>query len=137
MFVYMTIETFPSVIKCEESSDGHEVVRDVHQFGTECTVSGHGRGSVSRDDPHAHRLADDPNFLASLSDLDDGLGGPSQSGARPLATPALPVVVSEPGRRPLLDLFPAAPVTRLTAPASEIPGIPGIPRIPGIPPMGQ
>jgi general secretion pathway protein A len=94
-------------------------------------------------DPHMRPLADDPNFLASLSDLDDGLGGPGQAfsserpaqvsarqvpqpPARPLARGAslghgLPALVSEPGRRPLLDLFPTTPETRLAAPAPPMP----------------
>ena len=100
-------------------------------------------------DPHARPLADDPNFLASLSDLDDGLGAlsdlspakavrllPSQSPQPPPivqpprvevaqnpppARPVSPQVVSAPGRRPLLDLFPSASETRPAAVAPRIP----------------
>jgi len=126
----------------------------VHWIGTGCSISNHGRGSVGVNDPHARPLADDPNFLASLSDLDEGLGGPdelpsakrarpakpaaqavqarppaqAQQSQRPLAapavTPALPQIVSAPGRRPLLDLFPAAPDAKPSPP-------------PGIPPLRQ
>ena len=121
----------------------------MHWIGTGCSISNHGRGSVGIEDPLARSLADDPNFLASLSDIDDGLAGPSElsptnaarlakSAAqfRPPAQapsqrapaqrlPALPPLVSAPGRRPLLDLFPTAPLANP----------PAAPR--GIPPLQQ
>jgi len=87
------------------------------------------------DDPPLKRaLADDPNFLARLGDLDSGLNadfeendphlsaqpppshGRAPQGSRP--TPATPFSGAEPmpnlqsGRRPLLDLFPTSPSLR-------------------------
>jgi len=74
-------------------------------------------------------MADEAGFLASLSELDDGLGpessplkkkhGPdtkSVDAAMP-ARVVLPPVVAAPGGRPLLDLFPAPGDSRDARPA--------------------
>ena len=114
---------------------------DVGCFGTACPVSVHsirillagghesGYKCVQVTDPHAKRwLADDPNFLASLGDLDRGLadGEPpfnepveDLAVAPPLFTP--PPVAAHTTRRPLLDLFPASALVP-EHPADRAPG---------------
>ena len=103
---------------------------------------------VDRDDRHSRPLADDPSFLASLSELDEGLSGEdaaprvsfeppspppapspfpppfpppfaSPESASLASPPLLPAVVTAPGRRPLLELFPPAP--QQWAPAVAVP----------------
>jgi type II secretory pathway predicted ATPase ExeA len=85
-------------------------------------------------DPRSRHLVDDPGFLASLSELDDGLGpessprknkrAPTTKTAAPAASPAtvaLPPVVTAPGGRPLLDLFSVPGAPRAVAPPIDAP----------------
>lgn len=113
------------------------------------------------DDPQNKRpLADDPNFLASLSDLDRGLStpdvvddaveprrvapptpaasAPPPRPAVPSTSGAIPPVAVPPGApgqpAPLLDLFPPPPTTRERARGPAIGGAPP-PRIRRTPAM--
>jgi general secretion pathway protein A len=65
---------------------------------------------VTSDDPSRRSLADDPNFLASLSDLDRDVSTDSPSSSSPRTQPA-PARSASQGRTPrhLNELFPSAP----------------------------
>lgn len=82
---------------------------------------------VSSDDARTRPLAEDPGFLASLAELDRGLGDAETHVARPSgpppvrSTPLGPVVApAAPGQRPLLDLFPVAGPQRTAAAPSPV-----------------
>jgi len=85
-----------------------------------------GYKGVQVSDPRAkHWLADDANFLATLGDLDRGLGATSPGDdIPPPPTPRARVEPIEPRPRPLLDLFPEWALLPESAASVVIPASP-------------
>lgn len=80
---------------------------------------------MTSDDPSRRSLADDPDFLNSLSDLDDGVASDAASSSSSGTQPAGARPSNE-GRRPrhLNELFPSTPGETMTFPDIDVPEAP-------------